>query len=50
MESIIDFLGNVSNLSSGTEEGPTIFSALFALLGTAGGWADNVAKLIGLLG
>ena len=45
MESIIDFLGNVSVLST-----PGLIGSLFGLLGTAGDWADNVAKLIGLLG
>ena len=45
MESITDFLGNVSVLSS-----TGLFGAIFGLLGTAAGWADNVAKLIGLLG
>ena len=45
MESITDFLTNVSVLSS-----TGLFGEIFTLLGTAGGWADNVAKLIGLLG
>lgn len=45
MESITDFLGNVSVLSS-----TGLIGSIFTLLGTAGGWADNVAKLIGLLG
>lgn len=45
MESITTFLTNVSNLSS-----DGLFGALFDVLGTAAGWADNVAKLIGLLG
>ena len=45
MQDIIDFLGNVSNLSS-----TGLIGSLFDVLGTAAGWADNVAKLIGLLG
>lgn len=45
MQDIIEFLGNVSELSS---EG--LIGSLFSLLGSAGNWADNVAKLIGLLG
>lgn len=51
MQDVTEFLANVSQLSSGTEEGgETIFSALFSILKTAGDWADNVAKLLGLLG
>ena len=45
MQDIIDFLGNVSVLST-----TGLIGSLFGLLGTAGDWADNVAKLIGLLG
>lgn len=45
MESITDFLTNVSVLSS-----TGLFGSIFDLLKTAGDWADNVAKLVGLLG
>ncbi|MBD8030099.1 PorA family porin [Corynebacterium gallinarum] len=45
MESITDFLGNVSVLSS-----TGLFGAIFGLLKVGGDWADNVANLIGLLG
>ncbi|EEW51117.1 hypothetical protein HMPREF0290_0311 [Corynebacterium efficiens YS-314] len=45
MESITDFLANVSNLSS-----TGLVGTVFGLLKTAGDWADNVAKLLGLLG
>lgn len=45
MQDIIDFLGNVSVLST-----TGLVGSLFGLLGTAADWADNVVKLIGLLG
>ena len=50
MQDVTEFLNTVSQLSSGTGDDATIFSALFSILKTAGDWADNVAKLLGLLG
>lgn len=46
---LIGFFESVGQLSSGTEEEPTIFSYLFDLLGNAGEWAGAVASLIGLV-
>ncbi|GAB3594398.1 hypothetical protein CFAEC_11795 [Corynebacterium faecale] len=45
MQDVTDFLTNVSELSS-----TGLFGSVFAILKTAGDWADNVAKLLGLLG
>ncbi len=44
MENIIDFLGNVSTLSS---EG--LVGEIFGFLATAGDWAGAVSNLLGLL-
>lgn len=40
---------NWTALSSGNEDGDTIFSFLFDFLGTAGDWAGAVSDLLGLL-
>lgn len=45
MESITTFLTNLGTLSS-----TGLFGDLFGLLKTGADWADNVAKLLGLLG
>ncbi len=45
MQDVTEFLTNVSQLSS-----TGLFGEIFDILKFAGDWADNVAKLIGLLG
>lgn len=43
------FFEGLDVISSGTEDNPTIFSALFDFLSDSASWAGAVAALIGLL-
>ena len=50
MNDVTDFLKDVSFLSSGTEDNPTLFGEIFSFLAASGDWADAVSKLLGILG